>query len=314
MSAFEPLQPIWQPEEISDRLSNRLKDFQTTRLLSLTPHRTVYACEWVGQSVVLKLSGLPGINEAEDLAWQWLGQYLPVPKVVATGLADQISWLLQARLEGKVLSELPESEQLFYWPVLCQLLNQLIAAPLPRWPLPQTVHEPWRDFLLRPQRLIWAQDDELRFCYQEPELLNELFTRLDHGLEGLEQSGGFSLASPQWLLHGDFKPGNLIVLEGEVQGLIDWHECRSGDFIFDLAKLLTYYAPEQIPELFKVYCQNLPTALAEAKDLTLRLKTCLVSLSLHKLLRYGEYPAEKAHHYRERLAWVRQVLPILDGL
>lgn len=310
MSAFEPLKPIWQPEEISDRL----RDLEITSLLSLTPHRTVYACEWVGQSVVLKLSGMPGINEAEDLAWQWLGQSLPVPKVVAAGLADQISWLLQARLEGDVLSDLSASEQLFYWPALCQLLTQLLAAPLPRWPLPQSVHEPWRDFLLRPQRLIWAQDYELSFCYQEPELLNDLFARLDHGLETLEHSGRFSSASPQWLLHGDFKPDNLIVLRGEIQGLIDWHECRSGDFIFDLAKLLTYFAPEQLPDLFKAYCQSLPEALAAAEDLKLRLKTCLVSLSLHKLLRYGEYPAEKAHHYQERLTWVRQLLPILDEL
>lgn len=42
------------------------------------------------------------------------------------------------------------------------------------------------------------------------------------------------------LVHGDLVPGNVLVAEGEVTGIVDWDAAGCGDRALDLSKLLFY--------------------------------------------------------------------------
>jgi Phosphotransferase enzyme family len=48
------------------------------------------------------------------------------------------------------------------------------------------------------------------------------------------------------IVHFDFQPANMLVLDGRVSGLVDWEGTRSGDRAFDIATLLFYQFEDEV--------------------------------------------------------------------
>jgi aminoglycoside phosphotransferase (APT) family kinase protein len=52
------------------------------------------------------------------------------------------------------------------------------------------------------------------------------------------------------LLHGDYRPKNILIHDGQVVGLVDWGLAMPGDAHYDLAMLLWYLKDEALRTLF----------------------------------------------------------------
>lgn len=51
----------------------------------------------------------------------------------------------------------------------------------------------------------------------------------------------------KWL-HGDLHPGNILVQDGKIVGVIDWGDITSGDVATDLASIWMLFAEKDIRE------------------------------------------------------------------
>jgi aminoglycoside phosphotransferase (APT) family kinase protein len=47
------------------------------------------------------------------------------------------------------------------------------------------------------------------------------------------------------IVHGDLSPGNILVHDGQISGIVDWDAAGRGDRSFDLALLLFYFYDDQ---------------------------------------------------------------------
>ena len=56
------------------------------------------------------------------------------------------------------------------------------------------------------------------------------------------------------IVHGDYRPGNMIVADGEVKAILDWELCTLGDPLADLGYILNNWIPpeEKLPDLLAV--------------------------------------------------------------
>lgn len=77
----------------------------------------------------------------------------------------------------------------------------------------------------------WA--DSLRTYSQATRSLLNSLQRLVMGKEAC-------CAKTDDIVHGDLSPGNVLVEEGRVSGIVDWDAAGCGDRAFDLAKVLYY--------------------------------------------------------------------------
>ena len=129
-------------------------------------------------------------------------------------------WSILPWLEGlSAESALPGNDQAKIFGSFLKSLHQL--APL------EAPSNPFRGGSLT----IRAQDIEARLQRIEPEI-TQIYTQvreiwqyvLDIPLD----------VSSRWL-HGDLHPGNVLVLQGKITGIIDWGDLTSGDIATDLA-------------------------------------------------------------------------------
>lgn len=119
-----------------------------------------------------------------------------VPRAHAWGALDGVAWLLETALPGRPLDRLTPS-------VLME-----VAALLRR--VPRSVDPPAA-----------VCDDLLAIAAAVPELagaLGELHDRMATGI----------LGESSVLRHGDLWPGNLLVLDGHLSGIVDWDAACSG--------------------------------------------------------------------------------------
>ena len=150
-----------------------------------------------------------------------LPSYFPVPRPLACGRDDELSWLLMPRMPGIPLADALSSG---YVRQLAELVRALHA-----WQPPAEVRamiesaapsETGDALAITGKRLIpLARNQQLRlveYLRTVPYVPGEL---LDAVVERLPERPP---AEPDVLLHGDITPGNVLVHEGRISALLDW--------------------------------------------------------------------------------------------
>jgi aminoglycoside phosphotransferase (APT) family kinase protein len=155
------------------------------------------------------------------------------------------AWLMMSYLPGDSLkSVLPHmQDRTPRWHTL-HAVGKALAA-LHRSAIPSALHaegaEPWLESMLKQARYNLQHYD----VYGSAEVL-----------EHLERNRPQPL-SPA-LIHGDFALDNILVLDGEVSGIVDWAWGAAGDLRYDLALVTRpkdgiFYPPEDVPPLLEGY-------------------------------------------------------------
>lgn len=174
-----------------------------------------------GQEMILKISERKNDSLRELLALTRLQGHLPVPKVFKDipEAQDLHSAILMECLPGDLLKieELKDS--------LAFELGSLLARL-------HLNYEPKFGDLIFPNEL--TKDPKFHFALKFEEGLNECKNNLPIAL--IEKSRYFfdshvdllkNVDGP-CLIHRDFRPGNIVINRGNVQGIIDWASIRSG--------------------------------------------------------------------------------------
>jgi len=218
-------------------------------------HCRVFAFVCRGQSWVLRVS-----REARHVlkcwpARHWLGQWVPIPAIVAEGQSEEYFWAIQARASGQAMSSLPLAEQIAVVPQVLQSLQQLLQAPLK---LPFCGYGPldwqagtgastWQHFL-RASHLFQDLSAEFREPHAKwPEFMACRQVYADLLRHCPEEA---------FVMHGDCKPDNLFVAQGKLSALVDWATLGCGDALYDPAVLMLYLPSSAWAELTNIVLQQ----------------------------------------------------------
>lgn len=153
---------------------------------------------------------------------------LPVPRPVACGRDDELSWLLMPRLPGITLAEAWQGAAPGELRGHVRELGELVRATR-AWQPPAELRATIEDaapgdaddaLAITGKRLVpLVRSQQLRLIdyvrtlpHVPGELLDAVLDRLPAQLP----------VEPNVLLHGDLSPGNVLVHEGRISGLLDW--------------------------------------------------------------------------------------------
>lgn len=149
----------------------------------------------------------------------------PAPRYVLDGIVDGVSYSLQEALPGQPML-----------PVDQVYLPQLLALnDLQRGPAPDLASD-W------PQSLV----ESVRVGYEEYCILASLIDYSRETRELLDRVQSLVTRYPDIvcpnddIVHFDFNPGNILVAEGRVSGVVDWDGVTAGDRMFDVVTMLFY--------------------------------------------------------------------------
>jgi len=219
-----------------------------------------------GQEHVLRVASGPEHIFKEALAAQRYGNGLPIPRVWAAGqvIEQEIEakqtwhWAIVSRCQGQSLDTLSEPLQKSLEPAVLALHLDLLrlplrhsgAGPLQVIPPQEPTFSGWRAYLSH----LGGLASRLSVLLQAP--IGFSAAALDALLARLQAQIAICPENPHWLLHGDFKPANILAdpaaqdsgnitgqITGQITGLVDWAGMGQGDFLFDTATWI-WHQPE----------------------------------------------------------------------
>ena len=219
-----------------------------------------------GQGHVLRVASGPEQIYKEALAAQCYGHGLPIPRVWAAGQVIEHEqepeqawhWAIVSLCQGQSLDILSESLQKALEPAVLALHLDLLRLPLrhsgagPLQVIPP--HSPifggWRAYLSQ----LGGMASRLSVLLQAP--IGFSPAALDALLARLQQQIAVCPEMPLWLLHGDFKPANILADHAEqnsakITGLVDWAGLGQGDFLFDTATWIWHHPETQWATLWQ---------------------------------------------------------------
>jgi aminoglycoside phosphotransferase len=186
-----------------------------------------------GRSLVLKWSSVEAserFQRARRITDCLRSKGYPAPRYVLDGVVDGVSYCLQEMLPGQPM--LPADP--VYLPRLLAL-NDLQRAPAPEltsdWP--QSIVESVRvgcDGYCVLSSLI-DYSPETRELLDRVQSLVEQYPEID--------------CPDDEIVHFDFNPGNILVADGRISGVVDWDGVTAGDRMFDVVTLLFYVRSDQ---------------------------------------------------------------------
>lgn len=198
----------------------------------------IFSFECRGHSWILRIAQSADHVLKEALAYQYLGKVLPLPPVWKTGQVAGWYWAIVHRCPGKSLDQLAASEQalstLDVLTLHLQLLQQPLlhpgAGPWKTQPDYRPVFTHWNTYLAE----LGGMKTRLPDLLQQPIALSS--SELEQLYAYVQASELFWPCSPVWLIHGDFKPANIIVASGDTQTRITgwWIGPASAKVIFSL--------------------------------------------------------------------------------
>lgn len=251
--------------------------------VSQKPHRRVWRIHTADGDYALKQTVSP-LHVVEIWVYEQFQHQLPLVPILASGQVSGQHWFLQPWLGTPVPSGLAA-------PFVSDFLQRLHQASTDAlWPFEQIA---WHDWVRRPLTLCehWP---ELYAFSEQPFLFERLFDALLQALPALPDTvSGWS--------HGDLKPENLLCDADGRLFVNDWHECRPGDPLWDLAKYSLYIAPEAQQELLTRYLSHF--SATDSAQLKRRFRGYVCSWAASQLLRYRDL--ELWEPYQARLDWTK---------
>lgn len=184
-------------------------------------------------------------------------QRLPMPRIVSTGITENVHYCISERAPGKTLLSL-----------LIQIIGDIIPqlaetfARLQQLNLDETTGYGWvnsrgngdfgswpsflASFFAEEQTGFWSGWYRL---FEEGILERDVFRTLYGRMMDYAQK-----APPErYLVHGDFHLGNIISDGSRITGIVDWEMAAYGDFVFDLATMHLWTPQLQFPAQFRNY-------------------------------------------------------------
>jgi len=246
-------------------------------------------------------------TKKEDRLCHALRYLVPTPEVIALGKTQEgTPYLVSRRMHGTTLqliwNGLSEAEKRQYSAALGTTLALIHNSPTaeiedvvprPEQPLQQSVRKRVRDLLdtaVRQKLLSLETADGLRaYCNARTESVSE---------------------AEAVLLHGGFRPGNLIVAEGRVTGVIDWEDAHLGDPAEELALVLHRTVPEAFHESFLASYQASRPLPPSLDSLRLVYPLLYYLKFLPEIPTWKEFPAKQANYTRETEQIIKEIFAL----
>jgi Ser/Thr protein kinase RdoA (MazF antagonist) len=232
---------------------------------------------------------------------------VPTPEVIALGRTKEgTPYLVSRRMRGSTLQlvwdDLSEAEKRQYSAALGKTLavihnsptaNIEDVAPRPRLPLQQSMRK-------RAKELLDIVDSQKLLS---PETIKGLWDYCNAQMTQVNETETV-------LLHGGFRPGNLIVADGRVTGVIDWEDAYLGDPAEELALVLHRTIPEAFHKSFLTGYQTLRPLPFTLGPLRLVYPLLYYLKFLPEIPTWKEFPTKQANYKRETKQIVKEIFAL----
>lgn len=211
-----------QKKDIEKILNDLNIEVSTITPASNSFNSNVYIIESYNKKYVFKINTSKKKTDVESKYITYLNQYLVTPKVLATGLFEDNSYIIMTYLKGQsILDEEANSLSKNQLKNIGRLLGTLHNLPLI-----DVENDSWINYL---DSALEKTQDVLRNVFEKDNdiIYNYLKNYITNNLKGKYKNS---------ILHMDFRIGNLIIDNNRI-GLIDMESMKNGEYAFDFVKL-----------------------------------------------------------------------------
>ncbi len=191
---------------------------------------------------------------------------IPIPPVVHFGRLDEIHFVINEKLPGKSLVQIPRSEYLALIPQQMEILEAIHQIPV-RDTTGYGVFDgngiaPERSWKERLQ-MINAEDPDGDFygkwhaLFETTFLERELFDFIYNKMITLSQY----CPEERYLVQGGYGFSKILAQDGKITAILAWMDAQYGDFLYDVASLDFGFAGDHWRERFQQYYQQIGRAV-----------------------------------------------------
>lgn len=198
----------------------------------------VYLITLKNNKYIFKILKSDEKRKVESQALRHLKKYIDVPKLVKTGISDDIYYNVMEFVEG-ISYEDKDSKKLKKEELI--IIGKILATLHSSKPINND--DPWYDYLL--WRIETANESLKNHLKDNKNIYLNLLKQLNN-----EIKDNYSLAT----LHMDFRPGNIII--NDKLYLIDFESVKNGDPVFDFIKIKRLLTEKQFKEMVEEYKKN----------------------------------------------------------
>lgn len=202
-----------------------------------------YAFNSQDRSYILRINNEKIGFEKDKFAAEQLGSLLPIPPIIDIGTYEQKYYAISVRFNGEsIRHDQPQDDRLIQ--NILATLDQLHQSPVQSangygWFDAYGIarYGSWQAWVTKP--LIMVKKPQSQDMYTWKEIFSVPFVNghdLHQVISTLNQLIRY-VPSEKYLIHGDFGPGNILISNHQVTGIIDWNEAAYGDFLYDIAYL-----------------------------------------------------------------------------
>jgi hygromycin-B 4-O-kinase len=198
----------------------------------------------------------------DKYAYKHFSKFAPIPEVVKIGQFKEQFYSISQYCIGKTLTDSNTVLPSLLINSLFTTLDELQNVPIPnnaKYGITnvngEAKYSSWEKWILKKNIMVTKNDgsfyswDEVKtISFVERNIIDELFNKVERLIPFIPKE--------KYLIHGDYGPGNIMIDNDRVTGVIDWNEYAYGDFLFDVAWLDFWINKTDFINEYKVHFQK----------------------------------------------------------
>lgn len=178
----------------------------------------------------------------DKIAFESYNTLIPIPNVLKIGQYQKEFYAISDFCKGTTLKD---DDELLSGKLIKDLvvtLEKIRTLPLlgKGWGVADTngnaEFNSWNEWILK-NRTVVTRDDGSFYTWNDIKNINFVDQKIIENIFSEIKKLLPYVPNERYLLHGDFGPGNVIIDNDKVTGIIDWNEFGYGDFLYDVAWL-----------------------------------------------------------------------------
>ncbi|MFA6518905.1 MAG: aminoglycoside phosphotransferase family protein [Candidatus Shapirobacteria bacterium] len=250
-------------KEIKDFLTSNFSD-NIGDVLQLNCGERSKAFSFVscGIKYVFRMNNHDNGFKKDEFAFKHFSEKVPIPKILKIGTFKDSFYSISGLCLGNPLidgnKELPSVQV----ESIISAADQIHSVSVPKFTNfgvadinGAAVYKSWEKWIFKKNTVV-TKDDGSFYSWEEVEKIPFVDEKTIKSLAVQIKKLVHFVPEERYLIHGDFGPGNIMINNDLVTGVIDWNEFGYGDFLFDIAWLDFWISKTNFSKAYKSHFQK----------------------------------------------------------
>ncbi len=249
-----------------------------------------------GSKYILRINNHDEGFKKDKYAYEHFSKFIPIPKILKIGPYKNNYYSISEFCYGSSLSD--DGKELS--PVLvedilskAEIIHSVPISDQSKYGVADTngaaKYDSWEKWILKDNTVVtkddgtfYSWDEVIQIPFVDKEIINKLFIKIKELVQFIPKKN--------YLIHGDFGIGNILVNNNTVTGVIDWNEFGYGDFLFDIAWLDFWINKTDFKKAYEIHFlkNNLTIPFYQERILCHKLFIGLNTLGIYSIIGWKE--------------------------